>query len=149
MIHMLNSAKPSQFDELFSNWILANKIGRKSPQLFSCANYQSDWFFSSLYKKIRSRLTDVRIKMMCRVERATLVAQWRPREWWWSATPTTQPSVRDLNLTDKHDILVSSTNIWKVRQFFLTKNLQFENNSSNWLGFALLRIWMMRFDEFF
>ena len=55
-------------------FILANKIGRKSPQLFSCANYQSDWFFSSLYKKIRSRLTDVRIKMMCsRVERATLV----------------------------------------------------------------------------
>ena len=28
-------------------------------------------------------------------------------------------------------------------------NLQFENCSSNWLGFALFSLWMLRFDEFF
>ena len=35
--------------------------------------------------------------------------------------------------------------IWRIFQV----NLQIENNSSNWLGFALFSKWMMWFDEFF
>ena len=43
--------------------------------------------------------------------------------------------------TAKH---VQPANWW----IFLVK-LQFENNSSNWLDFALFSWWMMQFDEFF
>ena len=32
---------------------------------------------------------------------------------------------------------------------FFKWSYNLENNSSNWLGFVLLSIWMMRFDEFF
>ena len=33
---------------------------------------------------------------------------------------------------------------WRIFQL----NLQFENNSSNWLGFALFCLWMMQFNDF-
>ena len=37
--------------------------------------------------------------------------------------------------------------LWFLTNFQV--KLQFENNSSNWLGFALFCKWMLRFDEFF